>query len=90
MVLPGGIQQGGSRAVGGGVREHQVELQLAFDHMRALKAVSCTIQVGSRQMRRHRTAPVDTMGCERAHDEDAEPHVRRLSQLSHVLYLHFS
>ena len=55
--------------------------------MRALKVVSCTIQVGSRQMRRHRTAPVDTMGCERAHDEDAEPHVRRLSQLSHALYL---
>ena len=57
---------------------------------RAFKAFSATIVVRSRQMRRHRTAPVDTMGCERAHDEDAEPHVRRLSQLSHVLYLHFS
>jgi len=34
-----------------------------------------------RQMRRHRTAPVDTMGCERAHDEDAEPHVRRFQCL---------
>jgi len=32
-------------------------------------------------MRRHRTAPVDSMGCERAHDEDAEPQVRRFQCL---------
>ena len=30
MVLPGGIQQGGSRAVGGGLREHKVEFLLDF------------------------------------------------------------
>ena len=31
----------------------------------------------TREMRKHRTAPVDSMGCERAHDDDAEPQVRR-------------
>ena len=33
----------------------------------------------TREMRKHRTAPVDSMGCERAHDDDAEPQVRRFS-----------
>jgi hypothetical protein len=29
-----------------------------------------------REMRKHRDAPVDTMGCERCHDHDAEPQVK--------------
>lgn len=85
MVLPGGIQQGGSRAVGGGVWEYQVEFWLDFTLKAWCSTVSGILPVGCRQMRRHRTAPVDSMGCERAHDEDAEPQVRRLTQLSHLL-----
>jgi len=33
------------------------------------------------KMRESRTAPVDTMGCERAHDDEAEPAVRRFQCL---------
>jgi len=33
------------------------------------------------KMREGRTAPVDTMGCERAHDDEAEPAVRRFQCL---------
>ena len=33
------------------------------------------------EMRKNRDAPVDSMGCERAHDPDAEPKVRRFQCL---------
>ena len=41
--------------------------------------VTSHVPTTTREMRKHRTAPVDSMGCERAHDDDAEPQVRRFS-----------
>merc|ERR1719228_150919 len=40
-----------------------------------------TVYDNIRQMREDKTAPVDTMGCERAHDKDAPPHVQRFQCL---------
>jgi hypothetical protein len=35
-----------------------------------------------REMRKEKTAPVDSMGCERAHDIDAEPKVTNIEKMS--------